>query len=1119
MKVVRATGRRRPAILLSLFIAVIPALLIGDVLKADGQKPADPSTKAGQTTSQSPAQPTPATPANDLLSPPVDQPIRGMTSPALSPDGKTLCFTYKGNLWTVPSSGGLASRLTVHEGFDNRPRWSPDGKWIAFDSNRTGNTDVFLIPAEGGSPRQVTTYGLYDVVCDWTPDGQKLLFYSIRDTDGFLYHAYTTPSPLTNLFTVDLHTLALKRLTEDEEPIVDGAFSSNGKLLAYRRSGQPTNRAWYRGSEAASVVVKDLATGNVKTLLKSNAQQFFPFFSSDNRSVYITTLYGNSNTPNLWRVPLAGGEPKQITKYATDAVRSPMIAHNGSLITYLYNGDIYTVKPDGSDAKKVSIILRTDEKVNNQQRQVLTSGAESTQISPDGKQIALVLKSAIWLIPAGGGDAKRLTPQDGSYGDIAWSPDSTKLAVISDKGNQVDVYTLDVKTKALTRLTNDEAMENDTQWSPDGKYVSFNKAGPQAGLYIAPANGDAPARRVAEGNGNNLNGQGIAAHSWSPDSKWIAFARKDRISTIDVWVVPTVGGNPVNVTRYPGINTDPQFTRDGRRLLFASNRNNTAQMYQIPLETPDDRPVEAGAQKQVPDRSHDVKIDFEAIQNRARAIPGTTGVLEGVPTPDGQRLVLHLANGLFGVTTINGGPVQQVSAGPEGGQFIMFSSESGRFYFTAANGTPHSLPLGPFPPTNSTAIAFSAEYLFDRQALYQEAFQEFYRTFGAGFYDPTMHGVNWKALRAKYETLLPGVGTPEEFAGLLLNMVGEVNSSHSEISPSGSSGGAGPDQPTLGIVYDYDYAGPGLRVSAIMPKSPADRPASRINVGEYVLSIDGTDVAMNESYYRTIQNKTGKPVELLVNSKPTKDGARTVKLAPISMGQFAELDYDARVKHTREMVDKLSGGRLAYIHIRAMDEPSLESFERELWSDAIQKDGLVLDIRGNPGGNTHDAILQTLSRKVYEYIQSRDGFRETQPTRVWNKPIVLLINENSFSDAEVFPTGFRALHLGKIVGVPTPGYVIGTYEATLVDGTHYRIPTTGFYTVDGKSLENLGIQPDIYVENTPEDSAKHRDRQLEAAVEILLKEAPTPSPGDKINFTGANSNSNGGSSYAHPGSK
>src|SRR5579871_3561884 len=362
MKVVPVPARIRAVGLLAL-LGSLAALVAAPSLRA---QPPTPPANGGQ---------------SNLLTLPVEKPAHGMTWPALSPDGKTLCFGWQGNLWTAPATGGIASRLTVHEAMDYSPHWSPDGKWIAFSSTRTGNPDIFLIPAAGGEVRQVTYNATSDIVTDWSPDGAKLLFYSVRDTRGFA------------LFSIDLKNRGIKQLAKDEDNLRSGTWSPDGKSVAYYRSGETWWRPWYRGSMASRVIIKDLAANTFRTLLKTNTQQFWPLWSADGKSVYITTIYGNgSNTPNLWRIPAAGGTPTQITRYTTDAVRYPAIARNGSLLAYMYNGDICTCKPDGSDAKPVPILIRTDDKINQQERQVLTQGADDTQLSPDGKQIALSLK-------------------------------------------------------------------------------------------------------------------------------------------------------------------------------------------------------------------------------------------------------------------------------------------------------------------------------------------------------------------------------------------------------------------------------------------------------------------------------------------------------------------------------------------------------------------------------------------------------------------------------------------------------------------------------------------------------------------------------------------------------
>lgn len=1049
--------------------------------------------EAGQTT------PT-TNPAQDLLTLPEEKPIRGMGWPSLSPDGKTLCFTYLGDLWTVSATGGTATRLTVHESLDAYSRWSPDGKWLAFTSLRNGNADLFLIPATGGEARQVTFHSAEDLLNDWSPDGTRLLFYSRRDARNW------------TLYSIDLRTRALKQLTRDVEPVRFGAWSPDGKTVAYSRAGQPWWRPWYQGSVAARVTLTDLTNGKVRTPLKTDGQQFWPLFAPDGQSLFVTTLYGKSGkTPNLWRVPLDGSEPKPVTAYTADAVRFPAIARNGSRLTYLWNGDLYTVRPDGTEAQKVRILAASDDKVNNQERQTLTQEATEMELSPDGKTLALVLRGEVWTLPTSGGEARRLTDDPANDSDISWSPDSAKLAVVSDRGNQPDIYLLDVKTKQLTRLTNDTDAKSRPAFSPDGKTVAYAKAGAEPGLYLVTTLGGRPIR-LAEGNGNNSFGLGISSFAWSPDGRWIAFSRMDRYQNRDIWVVPSVGGNAINITRYPGFNMDPRFTKDGRRLLFASDRNNGIPLvYQVPLETDDEPPAieEEGKPRARPDRSRDVKIDFDDIHLRARPVtPPIGGVQEYALAADNTLVVFRMSNN-FWLVPVAGGPVLPLTSGGEIGFGIQFAPDDSRFFYLDPRGAPRFLPFvgPPFSDFTFTfrdqdgarrtfyyagkppiTIGFTAHYVYDRRATYRQAFHEFMRRYGAGFYDPKLHGVDWKSLRAKYEPILQGVGTPEEFANLLSMLVGEVNASHSEIGPPTRSGG--PQTATLGLAYDDSYTGPGVKVAGVLPKGPADKPASRIQPGEYILSVDGAEMALTEAFALALQDKAGKTLELLVNSKPTKDGARTVRIRPITAAAWTNLEYEARVRKTRERVEQISNNRLAYAHLRVFDEPSLQRLLRELWSEAMDKDGLILDLRGNGGGSpvVNDTILDTLSRRAYGFTQPRDGQRQTAPERAWTKPVVLLIDQNSMSAGEMFPAAFRTLKLGKIVGVPTPGYLIGTYEARLVEGTQFRLPTWGYFTPEGKNLENLGVAPDIVVENTPEDIAAGRDRQLEVAVETALSQ-------------------------------
>lgn len=1075
-------------------------------------------------------------------------PIRGAHYPALSPDGRQLCFSYLGDLWVVSSEGGMASRLTVHVAHDAYPRWSPDGNWIAFSSNRDGNYDVFIIPAQGGEARPLTFHSADDIVMDWSPDGSQILFGASRE------------GQFVDLYAIALKDGKLRRLTNDRTSSTYGAFSPGGKQVAYVRGGQSWWRPKYKGSRNAEIYTLELFSGKTRRLTRYEGWDGWPLYASDGRTLYFVT--DRDGTSNVWRMSVAGGDPQPITRHQGDAVRFPSIARDGSRIAYEYNAEIWILPLKNASGQSVrtaanipraraiplKILAPSDQRQNVIQPTLIEAGATSLALSEDGKTFAFTARGEIWTCPVDGGDATRLTETGAAEYQPVWSPDGNRLAYTTDRNGNLDVYLMDVKTKAEQPLATNPADDTRPQFSPDGRFLAYIRTGgSEPGLYVQPLppGKEAPTPEVVRVG----PGTGIGGYAWSPDARWLVYQQRDPTGTTDLWIVPTVGGTPVNITRYPGFNGNPQWSRDGKQIVFTALRGSTAStrtmgLYRLELMPPpprdDDapvvpalpspprvpgpaigprgrdnvppssdvaegkpefqrrRPVPSGSggppspppgfpSAPVPPRATHVRINFDDIHLRARQVTMLREFVSLIVlSPDSRTVIFPMtADGQAGwwAVDIQTGNMQRIAGGPTGGS-MEFGPDGTKFYFLAEGGLLYEQRRGAPAPTR---ISYRGMMRVDRRAELKEAFNEAWRHLRTQFYDPKMHGVDWSAMRAKYEPLLDEIATKEDFAWLLRAMVGELNASHLGATPPSDPG---PQLETgeLGLRFDPHYAGPGLKVVDVLPKGPADQPGRHVAVGEYVLAMDGEEVVFSERLYKLLNDKVDRTVELLVGSKPTKEGAWTVKLKPISRTAARDLEYERWVASRRRKVAELSSGQLAYIHIRAMNRSSLERFEREIFGDAQSKRGLVLDVRFNNGGRIHDELLGILSRRPHAIEVPRDAEPSPQPFQLWNKPTVLLINEYSASDAEIFPNGFRVYGLGKIVGVQTAGGVIGTSNIRLIDGTVFRVPRTGWYTMDGQMLENTGVQPDVTVEHTPEDNAVDNDRQLEAAVRLLLAE-------------------------------
>lgn len=1041
------------------------------------------------------------------------RPIRFAMQPTFAPDGKRIAFEYQGDIWTVSSEGGRAERFTVHEAHDYMPAWSPDGKWIAFSSNRTGNYDVWIMPAEGGKPKQLTFHSAADLVSGWTPDSKAVLFSSARET-----------TRSSAVYSVNIDTGASRLLAQSDFPLANGVVTPDGSSIVCTKSGSWTRRG-YKGSANATLVQFALSGGAGKYIVRGTDNARWAQYSPDGKTLYFVS--DRDGAANLWKRQASNiaGAASEITHFTTGNLFYPSISRDGSRIVFMHDFALWATATSGrAKPKELVITAPSDDRTNPVKSQTFTSGVKEATISRDGKLLAFIVHGDIFVQPLGGaggsagagsagGEApdnepseqaarrtrsgagsaptapvitslKRLTDTPQREQDIAWSPDGTQLAFVSDRDGNANIYTLDIKTKATKQLTRSSATDKIPVFSPDGKTISFLRGFNGEQLITIPSGGGAEKVLAQDPDISNT--------VWSPDSRWIAFDRTKSHSAgtmADLFVVNVATGKSTNITRYPMVNTNPIWAPDGTALFFLSDRSTNRNLWRVNLLS--EPPAAPAASEPKTDASTkspaEVKIDFEDIEKRAKQLTHMEGdVTAFAVAPDGASVIFSARSGekpdVWRVSA-NGGSPTRITQNGEVANWMEFTPDGQQAVYLSA-GTVHSLAVA---TGVASTVPISVKMEIDLHADLVEMFDEAWRKMRDVFYDTKMHGADWSKIRETYRPIVDDITYKEDFYTLFALVLGELNASHVGLTPPASPD---PDATaSIGAALDDRYEGPGVKIGTIMPKGPADKDRSRLKPGEYIIKVDDTTVTTNEQFYHALAGKTGKSVSLLVNSTAKEDGARTVKIRAITTAAYKQLEYDRWVAEREKQTASLSNGKLGYIHLSAMDAPNLEKFKRLVFGDLNDKDGLVLDVRFNGGGRIADDVLAILQNRVSGYRTIRgDPKRTTSPLLAFAKPTVVLINEASFSNAEVFPWGFKALKLGKVVGVPTYGAVIGTGATDLIDGSTLRCPEIGAYTYDGADMELNGCPPDIYVENTLADELVHHDAQLERAAAELVKQ-------------------------------
>jgi tricorn protease len=1001
------------------------------------------------------------------------EPIRFGRTPDISPDGKRVAFSYLGDIYVVDTIGGAARQITQHVAHDIFPIFSPDGTKIAFSSKRHGNYDVFVMPAQGGKAARLTFDSADDIVTGWSPDGKSILFASSRSA-GFPFNY--------ELFTIPAVGGRVRRVTSCGGK--EGVFSPKGDQIAYVRGPGTWYRKGYRGSSNDDIWTCNADGSNNQRFTTFNGQDTSPMWGADGKTLFYVSEYWGTPS-NIVRQDFATrSKPIKVTFHKDDSVRRARISRDGEWIVYECGADLWVVSTkEGGQPRKLAIEVNADDKTNTERTITFDKGVTEFAVAPDEKHIAFVLRGELFLMPQTGGKAVRLTDDPAYDHDITWAPDGKKIVFLSDrKDGQEDFYALEsdppdqklgaAKRFQVKRLTKAAEAKSHPRFSPDGKRVSFIRSG-----KLWSMNTDGSDQKII------VNETQVLDQEWSPDGKWIAIARMAGSLGSEVYIVPANGGEARNVTRYATYNGDVSWSTQGMKVAFISQRRRAYGMFVLSLQKPAVKGAPASAD-----------IDWEDIHRRTKLASGI-GALSGTISPDGTRIAFQSygVNGFdLWIASADGKSHSRITTGNMQPGNIQWSKQLPMVYFLDGQGVIRvaRVSFG----TQHLPIPFQAKMTIRRDEEFGEMFEQSWRALRDHFYDSKFHGADWNAVRAKYRPLVKHVAMKEDLYTLITLMLGELNASHLGIS--GPLGRSEEITAELGLLFDESYTGPGLKVAEILKHGPADKRGLPLKKGDYILSIDGVLLNEQTNLSKLLNNKTNETVQLTVADTPNPDSknpraVRKLELTAVSRYAVHDLMYERWVENNAKRVEQLSKGKFGYIHIPSMDDDGLDRFVRALYSDNFDKEAIVLDVRYNGGGFTHDQVLNYLGAKEHTFFQQRNGGEGPvlrSYDRKWTRPLVLLINNRSYSDAEIFPNAFRSLGLGKLVGEPTGGFVIGTSGFRLIDGSTLRLPQTGVYTMRGNrriNMEREGVTPDFLVEQNPDQLAKGEDPQLAKAVEVL----------------------------------
>ena len=1006
------------------------------------------------------------------------------SSPSLTPDADKIVFSYDGDLWVVDSEGGEASRLTAMEGNESFPRVSPDGKWIAFTAEVMGNSDLYLMPITGGDIKRLTYHSAADRTEAWSWDSQTIYFRSSRE------------NRLT-AFSVNIDGGTPKRLVEHHFNWPHNlAIHPDGRIFfneSWESSNQITRKR-YKGSFNPNIKTYNPKNQNYEELTSYQGKDMWSTIDRSGKVYFVSDR--DNGEYNLFELADA---PQRLTNFDT-SIKDPQVSANGRLIVFEKDYQLFTYNPASKESRKVPITVLNHSTLAADKEFNTKGNVGSFDVSPDQKKMAFVSRGRLFVSDISGKFIKELpTSSTERVIEVKWLKDNETLLYTETINGYPNIYKINAKTgDGIQQLTNDELFIGNIELNPEMTKAAYFGGRNELRLL------DLESFTSTTVANEELWGLYKPQPRFSPDGKIIAFTVRNDFEE-DIYVYAIEQGTLRNLTKTGVSETNPFWGPEGKYLYFETNRTQPSypfglrdgDIYRIPLKRQEEafkstKLAEVFDPKDKDKTSEEVTVSIDEslqaveVMERVGASFGTQGAPFVLKKGDDTHIIYssnHDENQrALWVTTLSPfeRPKTDKIAGSGGSGGII---HVGGTLYVNVRGTINTLDIG-----SKKLKAIDTELKF-RKSLRKEFDQMFYETWAGieeNFYNETFHNMDWPSLRDQYANYLPEVKSRAELRVLLNDLLGELNSSHMGFRSNG------PEERTeyrtssasLGLVFEKESP---YTVQHIIKDGPFDFPGKALSAGDDLIAINGViiDPEMNREYYLSTTSIDEEMTLTFRNGKTTK----TLKVHPQSSGRTQTNLYDEWVDHNQAIVDKETKNKVAYVHMKNMSGGELQNFLVEMTSEGYNRDGLILDLRYNTGGNVHDEVLKFLSQKPYLQWKYREGKLTPQGNfGAGAKPTVLLINEQSLSDAEMTAAGFKALGLGKIIGIETYRWIIFTSGASLVDGSFYRLPSWGTYTLDGQNLEKTGVSPDIEVPMTFKDRIDGKDPQLARAIQEVMQQ-------------------------------